>query len=249
MINSYVDFDSIYDELLKHYLGPQYYPIAEKSVFYKTNKIETNTLDEYLLSLIRGHINSELPEDLNKHLLELIEDDWFLQWPLVKWSYWSRTLYGIGRRKNVKQAIKNLTPMVQEGNPCALFDIGFCHRFNGGLEINYERAICLWIEATKRGYRKAWENLYREYAINEYRKLGDELKLFFLYEIYSHFLECKDVSLENCPEKLTEEDKINLRKIYNEGKRLEKIVSKKAQLRSMTSLFWADGDGPYKIDF
>ena len=40
-------------------------------------------------------------------------------------------------------------------------------------------------------------------------------KLFFLFEIYSHFLENRDISLEECSEKITEEDMTNLRKIYN----------------------------------
>ena len=162
---SCVDFDSIYNELLKYHLGSEYYPIADNSDFYKTTKISASTLDEYLMSLIRGYINIELPEDLNKHLMEVLEDDWFLKWPLVQWAYWSRTLYGIGRRKNVKQSAKNLIPMAKAGNPGALFDIGYCHRYSGGLEINYDRGICLWIEASKRGYRKAWEELYREYEI------------------------------------------------------------------------------------
>lgn len=244
-----VDFDSIYDEILKHHLGPQYYPIEDNLDFYKTDKIETYTLDTYLMSLIRGYINVELSVDLDKHWMELLEDDWFLKWPLVQWSYWSRTLYGVGRRKNIKQSVKNLIPMAKSGNPAALFDIGFCHRFSGILEHDYSKAICLWIEASKRGYHKAWENLYNEYVINQYHQLNDELKLFFLFEIYSHFLENRDISLEECSKKITEEDMTNLRKIYNEGKRLEKTVSKKAQLRSMTALFWDEEDSPYKIDF
>ena len=246
---SCVDFDSIYNELLKYHLGSEYYPIADKSDFYKTDKICASTLDEYLMSLIRGYINIELPEDLNKHLMEVLEDDWFLKWPLVQWAYWSRTLYGIGRRKNVKQSAKNLIPMAKAGNPGALFDIGYCHRYSGGLEINYDRGICLWIEASKRGYRKAWEELYREYEIKTYRNLGDELKLFFLFEIFSHFLEYKDLSLEEGLDNIDEQDRLELKKIYNEGKRLQKTVFEKANLRSLTALFWDVDEGPYKIDF
>ena len=55
---SCVDFDSIYNELLKYHLGSEYYPIADKSDFYKVDQINATTLDEYLLSLIRGHINT-----------------------------------------------------------------------------------------------------------------------------------------------------------------------------------------------
>lgn len=244
-----VDLDTLYDELLRHHLGPQYYPIAEVSDFYKADKIKASTLDEYLISLIRGYINVELPEDLNKYLIELFEDDWFFRWPLVHWSHASRTLHGIGRRKSVKRAVEVLLPMAKAGNPGALFDMGFCHRYSGGLEINYDRGICLWIEASKRGYHKAWEELYREYEVKEYRKLGDELKLFFLFEIYSHFLENRDIALAECSDKLDEQDRMVLKKIYNEGKRLEKTVCEKAKMRSMTALFWDINEGPYKIDF
>ena len=39
MNNMMVDFNSIYDEILKHHLGPQHYPIDDKLEFYKTDKI------------------------------------------------------------------------------------------------------------------------------------------------------------------------------------------------------------------
>lgn len=117
------------------------------------------------------------------------------------------------------------------------------------MEINYDRGICLWLEASRRGYRKAWEELYREYEVKTYCKLGDELKLFFLFEIFSRFLEYRDISLEEGLDKIDEQDRLVLKKIYNEGKRLQKNVYEKANLRSLTTLFWDINEGPYKIDF
>ena len=125
-----------------------------------------------------------LREGLNTYWLELLENEWFLRWPLVRWSYASRLLHGAGCRTNKKKALKHLLPLVKEGCPGALYDIGFCHRYSGSLELNYERGICLWIESSKRGYYTAWEELYKEFDLKLYKELGDELRLFFLYEVY-----------------------------------------------------------------
>ena len=50
-------------------------------------------------------------------------------------------------------------------------------------------------------------------------------------------------------DKIDEQDRLTLKKIYNEGKRLQKTVYEKANLRSLTTLFWDVDEGPYKIDF
>ena len=70
-----------------------------------------------------------------------------------------------------------------------------------------------------------------------------------MFEIFSHFLEYKDLSFEEDLDKIDEQDRLTLKKIYNEGKRLQKTVYEKANLRSLTTLFWDVDEGPYKIDF
>ncbi len=250
MANNYpVDYREIYDKVFSHYLGEQYFSFTEQTEEYKTEKKEVNTLDEYIWLLSRGYINVELHSDLSKHLMELLEDDWFFQWPLVRWTYASRLLYGTGHRKVVKRAVEILIPLVKEGCPGAMFDIGFCHRLSEGLELNYEKTICLWIESSKMGYRKAWESLYIDYITGQYKNLIDELKFFFLYELFIRFPENKGCTWEDFEKHLSEKDIEVLAKIYREGKRLDKIVSKNFRSYSTASLFWDEENNPYKIKF
>lgn len=244
-----VDYHSIYDKVFSHYLGTEYYPFIEQTEEYKTEKKNVGTLDEYLWLLSRRYINVELHSDLNKHLMELLEDDWFFQWPLVRWTYASRLLYGTGHRKNVRRAVEILTPLVKEGYPGAMFDIGFCHHFSEGLELDYEKSICLWIESSKRGYRVAWRNLYSNYETGQYKNLNDELKFFFLYELFIHFPEGNGCTWDDCEKHLSKKEIEVLVKIYREGKRLDKIISKNFRSYSTASLFWDEEDNPYKIKF
>ena len=249
MVNNPLDYDTLYNELLKHYLGIEHYPITLSSEAYNTSEVTATTLDEYLMYLSKGYINITLDSEYDRYLMELLEDDWFFRWPLVRWTYASRILNGKGYRKSTKRALKLLEPLVKEGCPGAIFDIGFCYRYNEGLKFNYERAICFWIEASKRGYSIAQEYLYNEYEINEYKKLGDELKLYFLYEVFIHYPKIKGATWDNYAEKLADKETAQLKKIFNEGKKLEKVVSQKALFRSFTHLFWSKEEDPYKIDF
>ena len=87
-----VNYDALYDELLREYLGSEYYSAIKKKVEYITTPVTASTIDEYIMLLRKGYINVEIREEVNKHLMELFEDDWFHQWPLVRWTYASRIL-------------------------------------------------------------------------------------------------------------------------------------------------------------
>lgn len=243
------DYEALYNDLSKHYLGPDYYPITKGTEQYNLSPKEATTLDEYMYLLVNGHINVTLRKGLDTYWMELLENEWFHKSPLVRWSYATRLFHGTGCRASKKRAIMNLLPLAKEGCPGALCDIGFCHIVSDGLELNYERAICLWIESNRRGYLKAWDKLYREYEMNTYKDLCDELRLFFLYEVYTGFLRSKDATPQDYLQKFDEKESKNLRRIFKEGRKLQKQVSEKTILRLSAELFWSDEDNPYGIDF
>ena len=250
MVNNYpVDYREIRDKVFSHYLEEQYCPLNEPQKEYRTEEKEVNTIDEYIRLLSQGYINIELHSDLDKYLTELLEDDWFFQWPLVRWTYGSRLLYGTGHRKSVKRAVEILSPLAKEGCPSALYDIGFCYCYSEGIERNYEKAICLWIESSRMGYQKAWESLYNHYSTNQYNILNDELKYFFIYELYIHFPESKGCTWEDYEKYLSKNDIAVMIKIYKEGIKLDKIISKNFRSYSIARLFWDDENNPYRIKF
>ena len=117
------------------------------------------------------------------------------------------------------------------------------------MTFSYELGICLWIEACKRGFYKAWEELYREYQINLYKQLHDELRLIFLYEVFTGLLRSRDATREDYTQKFNKKEQEEIKRIFNEGKRIQKRVTEKSVLRFAAALFFDDADNPYNIDY
>ena len=247
-----VDLNALFEKLFKHYLEPEFHDVLSKEKDYIIERKTTEFLDEYLASLIQGHINIEASSKLNIYIKEILEDEWFLQWPLVRWAYASRILNGVAYRKNKKKAIEILLPLAQEGCPNALYDIGYCYRYGEGLERNYEKAICLWILSCNWGYYLAYEKLEWEHHLKEYKKLGDELRFFFLLQLILGFVREYGLKVENGvinTEGLNETNSKTLRKFLYEYNSLKKIIVEKAWLRETADIFWAEDDNLYKINF
>lgn len=246
-----VDYDDLYEEVLSHYMGKNF-PVDVKRVEnYKTTKMEASTLDEYISFLIEGYINIELCSDLDNHLMDLLENKWFHQWPQVYWSYASRLLHGKGIRRSTKRATKVLLPMAKEGHPGAMHDIGCYYRLtNSRKEFNYELAICLWLESSKKGYLEASKSLNDDYDNTiAYRWLPEELKLFFLNELYMLYFRNNNNDPAEVVKNLNEQELKRFKGICNEGKKLQKVISERAFMRNTTRLAWNDEENPYKIDF
>lgn len=54
------------------------YPLIEGFEKYNTETVSASTLDEYLMFLVKGYINVSLRSGLSMHLMDLLEDEWFL---------------------------------------------------------------------------------------------------------------------------------------------------------------------------
>lgn len=245
MVNEMFLDDATYDEAYDNYLA-KHYPLECGFKEYNCEPQYATTLDEYLMLLIKGFINAQIRTHLEKHVMELFEDEWFHQWPLVRWDYASRLLHGTGYRKNIKQAVTMLLPLAEEGCPGALYDIGYCYMNGLKFEKSYVKAFYYWIQASSKGYQIAQETLRNDYlsgSHGNYNDLPIELKLDFAREIQRLYSE------GNSYEKLGEKQKKEYDKFCKETKKLEKQVLEKARLRETASLFWNDEENPYMIDF
>ena len=249
--------DALCDELLKHYLGEVYYLSTKASVKCVTKKVTATTLDEYIKLLAEGYINAKPSEGLETYLDEVLEDEWFHKWPLVRWIYAKRSLErktDITNRKrkeaNIDYEISILDSLAKEGWPGAITDIGLCGLCGRIPTVNYECAICMWIYASRKGYQAARLCLYAQLKSREYANLCDELKLFVIDEAMAWFLENNNATRENFEEKLDGWCLKHAKELRAQSNRLQKAVSNKTFLRKTVGVLgWPDGDGPYAIKY
>ena len=246
-----IDYRYILNDTIKYYFGDEFHFSLECSDKMKTSVIETATIDTYLVLLIEGHMNVTIEERLERYLMELIKDEWFHQWPLIRWAYASRLLYNPkSSKKDIKRAVEILKSLSEKGYPCAIGDMGYCYRYGIGVEQSYEKAICLWSMASRKGYHKVYECLKWEYESNYAKELPEELRLFLVNSILWIFVEEHGLRVENNViyiEVLSEYDNKTLTKIFNKHKRLRKAVQEKAFLRHCGQLCWDSKDNPYNI--
>ncbi len=252
-----MDEAALYDKLLKHYLGEEYYLATQVPVNCITDKVSATTIDEYIKLLIDGYINVEPIEKLQLYLDEVLEDKWFHQWPLVKWAYAKRSLERKTERGYKKRSAENsdceiaiLDALAKEGWPGAMTDVGlrgYCGRFP---TMNYECAICMWIYASKKGYHAASLCLYAQLKSREFEKLSDELKLFVVDEAMSWFLEENKVTREDFEGKLDGWRLVRAKELRAQNLCLHESVANKSFLRNTVgALGWPNGDSPYEIRY
>lgn len=244
----YSNYDAAYRESQERYIEENY-PTCIEFKDYNSSPQGAHTLDEYLVYLIKGYINVEIKEALEKHLMELLEDEWFYQWPLVHWAYASRLLYGVGTRKRVKPAVELLLPMAESECPCAMYDIGYCYINGLTVEQSYGKAMYYFTKASSKGYLPAQRELRSQYLRNDYKNLPIELKYDFLCEVKNLFVNARGGYDSFKYDSLDEEDKKKYKKLCREAERLEKPVKEKIRLRESASLFWNDEENPYKTNF
>lgn len=242
-----LDYDAEYLEAEKRYIEEQYphlsYLDKDKRTF-----IRASTLDEYIYLLMNGFINVELRSGLEKYLMELLEDEWFHQWPFVHWAYASRLLYKAKSDRAKKKAVEPLRSLAEAKCPGALHDIGYCYMHAEGVERSYPKAIHYWILASQLGYLKSQEELLREYCYDsDIKKLPDELRLQFYYEVINLILKENNADEQNIHTKLNKKESEKFNKYCNAAKRLEEKVSKQQRLQEIGKFFWGDDEeNPYK---
>lgn len=207
------------------------------------------TLDEYIDFLIHGFINVELRTGLEKYLMELLEDEWFHQWPLVHWAYVTSLIHNAKSDRARKRAVEFLHPLVEAKCPGALHDMGYCYRHALGLEYSYEKAIHYWIMASQLGYINSQEELIIEYRYgSNYKSLPDELRLQFHHEVMKLILKENDADEYNIPRKFNKKERAEFTKFCKETKRLEEHIQKQQRLQDIGEFFWGEDENPYKTN-
>jgi TPR repeat protein len=247
-----INYNYIVNDTIKHYLGDKFHWPPNNHDNLNIDQIyPATTVDEYLVSLIKGYMNATIDDRLERYLVEQIKDEWFHQWPLIRWSYATRLLYKPKlSKKDIKCAVGILEPMSEDGYPCAIGDMAYCYRYGIGVEQSYEKAICLWVMASRGGYYKAHDCLKLEYDLSWSKELAEELRLLLVNRVLWIFIEEHNLRVVNnmiYNEDLSECDNKTLTKIFNEHKRLCKAVQKKAYLRHCGRLCWSSEDNPYNI--
>lgn len=246
-----IGYSYIFNDTIKHYLGDRFHWPLKSREKVNTDVIETMTIDEYLVCLIMGYMNATIEERLERYLVEQIKDEWFHQWPLISWAYATRLLYNPKpSKKDIKRALELLIPLSEEGYPCAIGDLAYCYRYGIGVEQSYEKAICLWVMASRKGYYKACDCLKWEYESSYSKGLPEELRLFLVNRVLWIFIKEHKIQVVDSviyPEGLSPDAEKTLTRIYNEHKRLCKTVEEKALLRYCGQLCWSSEDNPYNI--
>lgn len=255
-----IDYDALCDELMKHYLSPEYYLATKAPIECKTSKITATAIDEYIKLLIEGYINAEIREELDKYVTELLENEWFHQWPLVRLEYASRLLHRkteVNYKKNKKceenvdREIEIIDSLAKEGWPNAMAQIGVHYWVHGGFQkYNHESCVCLWIYASRKGYQNAGYCLFSQFITGEYEQLCEELQMFVLEEASTWFLKDKGITLEDYSERLDKYDLEKYKKMRKGFEILKKTVSERTYMRkTIGSLCWPNGESPYEIKY
>ena len=239
-----------YEEEQEHFYAEQC-PLIGEFEKYNTETVSASTLDQYLMFLVKGYINVGLRTGLESHLMDLLEDEWFYQWPLIHWTYASRLLRGVGCKKDIKSAVDILLPMARNSCPAALYDIGCCYMNGWGVETSYTKAIYCWLKAWEKGYHPAKEDLMTEYWSGKFKtheEVPTYVKHAFVCQILHWFMTDRNLTEKNIADKLDSWEKNEFRKLRTRVKQLEKELQKEVPLRESAHLFYDEDNNPYKIN-
>ena len=246
-----IHFDDVFEETLKYYFGSRCYPKQKAIGSFESSDKDAIALDEYLSCLINGYINVQIRPNLEKYLMELIKDEWFHQWPMLRWAYATRLLHKEkASAKNLKRAVELLLPLAEEGFPGAMCDMAECYYKGIEVKCSYERAICLWVAASRQGYKEAHMQVKLEYDAPHSKELTDELRLFLVNRRLWILIEEKNLRDEDgliCPEKLTEGYQRLFYRLFDEHSKLLDVVAKKICFRYSEKLCLSDEENPYSI--
>ena len=246
-----IDYEYIFKETIGYYFKDDFSLPPMDKIKVNTRMVVATTLDEYLVRLNRGFINVILEERLERYLVELLKDEWFHQWTPVRWAYATRLLYNPkASNGDIQRALDTIIPLANEGYPNALNDLAHCYCYGIGVERSYEKAICLWIIASTKGQYNAQEALKWEYNMSRSNELPEELRLLLIRQLIRIRAAENNIRLTDFKPEL---DGVSLgiskilRKLYNEHKRLCKVVENKVNLRQTNSLWYSAEDNPYSV--
>ena len=141
------------------------------------------TLNAALNELAQGHAGTVIPMELEKPFMELMQDRWFFQWPLVKYmyahilitGYWVRDNYYYQTTEREGEdkylALEILLPMADAGLATAQYDVATHFCFG---DDQFEEMAKRMLEASKQDYPPAVKKLSDFLALGKREKLSIE---------------------------------------------------------------------------
>ena len=132
---------------------------------YSYEERKRTTINQCLNDLIAGYADADVSMELGKHFMELMEDEYFLQWPLIRYRYASNLLTGYFGgcseddyiRGNPELGLKLLVPMAEAGLATAQYDLGRYYQW----EEHQEDIGWKWVvKASRQGYYRANRYVY-----------------------------------------------------------------------------------------
>ena len=143
----------------------------------------SRTLNEFINDLVQGYAGAILPCDLEKHFMELVQDEAFFQFPLIRYKYAHMLILGYwvsddfrtqtclhqGEDRDLAKEI--LLPMAEEGLAPAQYDIADWFCFGDG---KIEEKVKWILKASKQDYMPAVEKLKTFLALGTREKLSVE---------------------------------------------------------------------------
>ena len=143
----------------------------------------SRTLNEFINDLVQGHAGAILPCDLEKHFMELVQDEVFFQLPLIRYKYahmlilgylvsddfQTQTCFRQGEDRELAKEI--LLPMAEAGLAPAQYDIADWFCFGDG---KIEKKAKWILKASKQDYLPAVEKLETFLALGTREKLSIE---------------------------------------------------------------------------
>lgn len=141
------------------------------------------TLNECINSLIQGYAGTVLPCDLEKYFVELVQDECFFRYPLIRYMYAHILLFGywvaddyyaqscICQGEDRELAKEILMPLAEEGLAPAQYDIAEWFYFTGD-DMNEQAQWFLM--ASRQDYPPAVKKVEHLLGMDEREKLSNE---------------------------------------------------------------------------
>ena len=157
---------------------------------YSYERREPSTINQCINDLANGYADADVYMELGKKFMELLEDEWFHQIPLVRYKYASMLLRGYFNglyednyiKGDPDLAMEILLPMAEAGLATAQYDLGLGFQFRDS-DSECEANVKWMLKASKQDYYRAHSYLDSVFTDLGYGKFSIEVQKDFLSEI------------------------------------------------------------------
>lgn len=165
---------------------------------YSYDRRDPTTINQCINELVDGYADARVHMELGKNLFELIQDEWFHQFPLVRYKYASMLMHGYfcgpseddyieGNKALGKELI---LPFAEAGLAVAQFDMGYGFH-SCGSDKAYEENVKWMLKASRQDYYQAHNYLKFIYDKTKYWEFSIEIQMELLKELSRVFADTR----------------------------------------------------------